>query len=344
MASGTINGRQRALLVVGIGLLGAGQAHPAWADTVWMNNGDRLSGQIAQLDAGKLRLISSYGGTIDLDWDQVKAVETASDVSISDARLRTEYQARTRNADHAAPAGTDATATPTPAATPAAGTQSTSFWKRLGWKGNLDLGLNYETASTRTEDYSAKLDTRWRQGRWRHNLKAHYARETDDSVTTAHNYGANLASNRFVSERFFWQGRALYKWDQLEDVSRQAALGIGPGVQLWENDQGAFSLAGLIGRTRYEYNDGASENFYATSLRWDYSRYLGGPRFELYTNGELMRPLNSATNLSIDAVVGMRYRMTDWLSWFLNYSRNQISGGRRSLNEKRVSTGLGLTW
>jgi len=42
-------------------------ASPVLADTVWMKNGDRLSGKIKVFDGGKLLLETPYGGSIALD-------------------------------------------------------------------------------------------------------------------------------------------------------------------------------------------------------------------------------------------------------------------------------------
>ncbi|MGI2028369.1 hypothetical protein [Endozoicomonas acroporae] len=47
-----------------------------WADTVWMNNGDVLSGDIVKLDSGKLSLQTKYAGTIELDWRYVTALDS----------------------------------------------------------------------------------------------------------------------------------------------------------------------------------------------------------------------------------------------------------------------------
>jgi len=318
-------------------------APDAHADTVWMKNGDRLTGRVTQLEAGKLILVTGYGGTMQLDWSQVKAVDSASDVQIPNEAMRRDYLARLRGADEVAILSVPGVPLNEPGAPEPIAEQSLALGDVV-WKGNLDLGLNHKTASTRTEDYAAKLDGELRQGRWRHKIDAGYMRNTDNSVTTSHHYGASLSSDRFMSEQFFWQGRAFYRWDGIEELSRQMAVGAGPGYQFWDDETGAFSLAGLVGRGRYNYSDGASEGFYAVSLRWDYNRYLGDKRFELFASGELLRPLNNAANVSLDAIVGVRYRMTDWVSWFLSYSRNQVRGGRQSLNEKRLSTGLGLTW
>ena len=46
-------------------------ASAAGADTLWLSNGDRLTGQITKLQDGKLGLNTKYAGTLQLKWRDV---------------------------------------------------------------------------------------------------------------------------------------------------------------------------------------------------------------------------------------------------------------------------------
>ena len=48
----------------------------AFADTVWLKNGDRLSGTIRFFDGSKLLLETDYGGSIPLDWKKIATLES----------------------------------------------------------------------------------------------------------------------------------------------------------------------------------------------------------------------------------------------------------------------------
>jgi len=317
----------------------------AFADTVWMKNGDRITGDIQSLQAGKLTIISRYAGAIHVDWSEVQELASSSKLNVQDEQARAEYFSRLKSEKGTSLFAASMLNQPAPPIRDSSFThQRRSFWDKVSWKGNFDVGIDYKTASSRTEDYKAKLDTKLEYQQWRHKIKASYARKLDNRVTTTYNYGGRYSADRFLSDQLFWQSRALYKRDHVEDVVRQAALGTGLGYQFWDNETGSFSLAGLVGRAQYSYDDGAVDRFYAASMQWDFNHYIRGDRLEIYSTGEIMRPLNNSPHVSIDANVGIRYRVTSWLSWFLNYSRNHITGGRQKLNEKRVSTGLGVTW
>ena len=51
-------------------------ATPVLADTIWLKNGDRLTGKIKFYDGGKLLLETDYGGAIALDWKKIATLES----------------------------------------------------------------------------------------------------------------------------------------------------------------------------------------------------------------------------------------------------------------------------
>ncbi|MGY2437148.1 hypothetical protein ACW4FQ_28815, partial [Escherichia coli] len=51
-------------------------AAPLWADTVWLDNGDRLSGEIILLDGGKLALKAKYAGQVLIDWKDIDTLSS----------------------------------------------------------------------------------------------------------------------------------------------------------------------------------------------------------------------------------------------------------------------------
>lgn len=324
------------------------------ADTVWMKNGDRLSGTLKSLDGGKLLITTEYGGDVRITFDQVASLQSEAELVINDQALRRDYLAKLSRAEPGqvtligVQREPDDTQSGIEKAIPLE--QVTRLVKPKPLirdttvTGTFDFGVNRKSASTDSLDYNAALSGEARHGLWRHQLSANHDRQKENNDVTTNTYGANYSLDRFLTEKAFWQGRLMHKRDLLEDLNRQTAYGTGPGYQFWDDELGALSLTVLAGRVQYGYSDGTVDNFYAASLRWDYNRYFWARQFEIFARGEFTRPLDKAANFGLNAEVGARYNMNDWASLYVKASRNQISGSRETLNENLLSTGVGLKW
>ena len=89
---------------------------------------------------------------------------------------------------------------------------------------------------------------------------------------------------------------------------------------------------------------GENDNFYAVSMKWDYNRYLIGKSVELFSDGEVGKPLANAADYTLDAAVGLRYKLTDWASLNMKAEKDLVSGSEGELDETRYSLGFGVGW
>lgn len=331
----------RTLLCLGLSLA----ATPLLADTVWMKNGDRLTGTIRVFDGGKLMLETEYGGSIPLDWKQVATLESDRELLVKENDVTGE---RAKSLQAAGPGKVILANGAAPKTVELASIKQIMKPKPLVedflWKGNVDVAMDYKRAERDTDDYDVDLKTQARHGKWRHNAEVDYNRELKDDVVSTDNWSTEYALDRFLDEKWFWQGRLEYKRDKIEDLARQRTVGTGPGYQFWDNELGAFSLAGLINRSDYEFANGEKENFYAISMKWDYNRYLVGKTIELFSNGEIGKPLEGAADYALDAEVGLRYKVTDWASLNMKASKDQVSGSEGDKDETRYTLGFGVGW
>ena len=331
----------RTLLCLGLGVA----ATPLMADTVWMKNGDRLTGTIKVLDGGKLLLETDYGGSIPLDWKKIATLDSDRELLVKENDITGE-RAKSLQAAEAGKvtlANGDAPKTVELASIKQI-MKPRPLVEDFMWKGNVDVAMDYKRAESDTDDYDVDVKTQARHGKWRHNATLDYNRELRNDVVSTDNWGTEYALDRFLDEQWFWQGRLEYKRDKIEDLERERTVGTGPGYQFWDNELGAFSVAGLLNRSDYQYANGEKDNFYAISMRWDYNRYLVGKTFELFSTGEVGKPLANAADYALDAEVGLRYKVTDWASLNMKASKDQVSGSEGDKDETRYTIGFGVGW
>jgi hypothetical protein len=318
---------------------------PLMADTVWMKNGDRLSGTIRVFDGGKLMLETDYSGVLSLDWSQVATLESEQELLVKGG----DESGERADALKAAATGKVTLSNGGQPRTVELGSiqqimKPKPIVEDFLWKGNVDVAMDYKRAESDTDDYDIDLKTQARHGKWRHNAAMDYNRELTNDVVSTDNWGAEYALDRFLDEQWFWQGQLEYKRDKIEDLARQRTLGTGPGYQLWDDELGAFSVAGLLNRTDYAYASGKKVNFYAISMKWDYRRYLMGKSIELFSLGEVGKPLSGVADYALDAEVGLRYKVTDWASLNLKAEKDQLSGSDGDKDETRYTLGFGVGW
>ena len=167
---------------------------PLLADTVWLKNGDRLSGKIKVFDGGKLLIQTEYAGNVPIDWKQVKTLE-------SDQELLVKQDAYTGEKAKSLLAAEDGSVTlangETPKTVALASIQQIIKPKPviedLVWKGNVDVALDYKRADKDTDDYDIDFKTTARHGAWRHHAEGEYNREFQNDVVTTDNWTAEYA-------------------------------------------------------------------------------------------------------------------------------------------------------
>jgi hypothetical protein len=318
---------------------------PTLADTVWLKNGDKLSGTIQLFDSGKLLLQTDYAGSITLDVRKIATLESDRELLVKHGdfvgerakSLKPAGQGQVELVNGEAPrvvelASISQMLPPKP------------LVQDLTWSGNLDFSADYKRAENDIKDYDIDLDTKARHGAWRHGIAAEYDHETKDGQRKTDRVELGYDLDRFLSEKFFWQGQLKYSHDRIEELETQRTVGTGPGYQFWDDQLGAFSMAGLLNRNDFVFADGSSEHFNSAAMEWDYRRYLSGKTLELYTQGELGAPFIDEVDYIIDAEAGLRYKLNSWAALSLKTEWDKVASQYGDTNERRYLIGLGVGW
>ncbi|MEH0833769.1 DUF481 domain-containing protein [Pectobacterium cacticida] len=325
---------------------------PSQADTIWLDNGDKLTGKITLLDGNKLFIDTDYAGAISVAWDKVKTFESDHGLVIQGERykkgiLYPSVKPGENRAIVASPSlANDADG---PQILPL--TQITSIVAQkplvtdFAWTGNIDAGMAHKKSSTETDNYDVTLNTKARHDTWRHNLDASYHLAKEDNVESTKNVAGEYALDKFVDENWFWQGRYQYKRDWIESIKTNRSFGLGPGYQFWDNDLGAFSLTSLVNSQTFVYRDrDDDDDFYSGALKWAYNRYLFSKSIETFTTGELGRSFDSTTPIYLKADAGLRFKLTDWSSVLMKVSRTRIESNQGNVNDTLYTMGVGVGW
>lgn len=317
------------------------------ADTLWLKNGDRITGQIELVEGGKLIMMTALAGRINVKVADIKTFETDNPLLIKS----TGEAERALSVAASDEAGSIlvVNGAPEPVLLPISSIQQALEPRPLiedwVWEGSATAALDIKDTTTEQRDLDMAFNTRARHGDWRHVLGGEFERDYRDGVKSRHVWQTDYDLSWFFQEQWFWQTSLSYQRDHVSEVRRRRQIGMGPGYEWWNNALGRFETSARIDHVRLENRDGTEDIFNALGLEWDLRRFIFGKRFEFLHNAETLIPDDPSINFVVDAEVGVRYLLNSWASLSLLAEWDYLDGNNdQSVNDKRYRFGLGVSW
>lgn len=316
---------------------------PAAADTVWLTNGDRLTGDIVLMDGGKLVLKTFYAGRILIDWDDIATLNSAKALLVKKEGFEHETSQKLQAAEPGKVKVINGGNREVPLKDIQQLIPPRPLLEDFVWEGNLDLDLDLDRDDNSTDNLSLDGDSRIRHGRWRHVLNGEYEHENENGEETESNWQAEYDLDRFFTRQWFVRGSVTELRDDFGNIERESLYGLGPGYQFWDNELGRFDLIGQLVRGKVRTDKGDIE-FDAYAGEWDYKRVFWGSRMEFYSTAQMVMPMVEHIDYVFDGEAGLRYRVNDWARLSLLYELNQVGGSREAGSEEHYTLGVGVAW
>ncbi len=253
---------------------------PAWGraktDLVDLENGDRVTGEIKQLDRGKLSYKTDSMSTLSIEWDDVLTVQ-------SQAQFRVELEDGTLHYGALEPGAADrlvrvvqdgfAVELELAQIVRIVPIEAT-FWKRVD--GSLDAGLNY-TQSSDVSTYSFDAGTSYRTRKFLHqtSLDVTSVRQESGTTTTA---DLTFYSQRLYRNRWFTFSLGSLQRDDELGVDLRVLAGGGGGRYLVQTNRNELQVVGgavvnqeqVAGRSSNETNAELLAGLAYSLFRYDY--------------------------------------------------------------------------
>jgi hypothetical protein len=238
-------------------LLGAGAAEAQKTDSVWIRNGDRITGEVKSLSRGLLKYSTDDLGTIYIEWDKVDRISTSTIVEVRLATGRKFYGPL-----GLAPSGRlvlgDATLqlSEIVGMTPIEG----KFLARLN--GYLDLGFSFQKAHSAVQ-LSTGARVQYRGPGAETTLDLTTFIEDRDDASKNSRLSTSLTERLFLSNR--WSTGFVVGYDRNDelDLSGRARLvGFGTRMMAQSNHIEFLASGGIVlTRERYFTTDSTTTGF-----------------------------------------------------------------------------------
>lgn len=235
-------------------LLSAGVAEAQTKDSVWIRNGDRITGEVKSMRRGLLTYSTDDLGTIYVEWDKVDRIITTRVVEVRLASGEKFYGTLELGFPGRAVLGADTLRlADIVMMAPIEG----QFVARLN--GYVDLGFSYQKANS-TVQLTTGARVQYRAPNDETTLElTTFVEDRDDSDETSR-LSTALAERLFLTNR--WSTGLLVGYDQnneLDLAGRARLVGFGSRMLAESNDSEFLASAGVVlARERYISTDSAS--------------------------------------------------------------------------------------
>ncbi len=239
---------RRHLHVLGIVILLATIHMAAVADTVYLHNGDRISGTVTGISDETVRITTDYAGDVEVQRTAILALDTERSFTVQRDNGTTVTGpltledgtpgVRTGSGFVPAPiAGLVSAVEPAPANPE--GTPSL-------WSGFVESGLTLRSGNTDTTDFLFKSSAT-RDGEWTEltlTLSADYGEA--ESIINTRRYKGEAKWKGYLTDRFYLLGVASAEHDDGRKLDLRGTAGAGAGYAFIDNEKRHLSLeAGL---------------------------------------------------------------------------------------------------
>lgn len=297
-------------------------ATPVTADELQLRNGDRLTGTTVTLAGGTLTFATAYGD-VRVPWAQVMAL-TVTDPIIVTADGVTALQQ----------GGPIAIATVT-----ALSRQQ----PRVTIDGGANAGMVTTAGNTGITNVRLDGDLSARDGANRYTVSAISTRSKDRGVETARNWSSTVKYDRFLSERLFVNGNAIFTSDRFRDLDLRSALGAGVGYQVLTRPRVTLTADGGIGYVNENLEAGLDDSYAALHESAALNVAIWPDRIQFFHQQDAYVGVSGEDNLFVKMQNGLRIGLAagfvTTLRHDLDYDRSPSPG--RETTDRTLSLTFG---
>ena len=232
------------------------------ADTVTLDNGDRLTGELRKLEDGKLSFKTPYAGMISIDWQQVRELitESTAEIEVETGQL---YHGRFEQTREGLEVVTEEQEVVTVGAPDVVRITRYHDGRAPGFfdiiEGTIDVGYNFMRGNSRLSSSSIGLRGKYRRPAYELSGSATSLFSRQDDAEPTSRQTADARYDRFLSPKHFAFGLAGFERNDRQQLNLRSRLGGGYGYKVTNTKDTELSLLGGFTYINEQFQDDPSQ-------------------------------------------------------------------------------------
>jgi putative salt-induced outer membrane protein YdiY len=274
-------------------------ASAAMADEVTLQNGDRISGNVVELQHGTLKFDTGHG-SVDLPWSDVASIIVLEPVVVT----VTSQPPQTATVESTADGRIEIGDGPVVRAAEVVGLKRPQA--RVVIKGGADVGIITTGGNTDVNSLriGGELVARVHDNRYTTNGALNHA--SDAGQETAHNSTGSFRYDRFLTPKLYLNGSSIFTSDRFRDLDRRSAFGAALGYQLFDDARMKLGLEGGYGYVIEDYSTQPDTRYHSVRETTSFDLFLAGKRINPFHRNDTFFGFTGNDNLFVNTRNGVR--------------------------------------
>ena len=317
-------------------------------DVIQLTNGDRVTGEIKQLEHGILRLGTESMGEVQIEWDDIVRIKSDFGFQFerSDGQRITGTIVETPDQHEITLRSDDLSVAFAHDELVRISQIHNSFWKRL--QGSMTFGYSFTKASDVAQgNFGYRATHRTEKRSFALDGSTIVTSDQDNESTQRTNLSFSMT--RFRKNRWFNTYLSGLESNDELGLNLRTSIGLGLGRYLQQTNTSEFGLiAGVMGTSETLEGDVSSQENIEGLLALDYSRYIyDDPMLDLSSRLSIFPSITESGRMRAQFDINLRWEMFADLFWDLSYYNTYDSNpasGSESTNDYGVVTSIGWSF
>ena len=317
-------------------------------DVIQLTNGDRVTGEIKQLEHGILRLGTESMGEVQIEWDDIVRIKSDFGFQFerSDGQRITGTIVETPDQHEITLRSDDLSVAFAHDELVRISQIDNSFWKRV--QGSMTFGYSFTKASDVAQgNFGYRATHRTEKRSFALDGSTIVTSDQDNESTQRTNLSFSMT--RFRKNRWFNTYLSGLESNDELGLNLRTSIGLGLGRYLQQTNSSEFGLiAGVIGTSETLEGDVSSQENIEGLLALDYSRYIyDDPMLDLSSRLSIFPSITESGRMRAQFDINLRWEMFADLFWDLSYYNTYDSNsasGSESTNDYGVVTSIGWSF
>jgi hypothetical protein len=312
-----------------MGLLGS----PCFGDTVWLTNGDRITGEITEISSSTLKIKTSYAATLSLDTSAVRSFATDSA-----HRLQIDLKPHTAQIQESDAQGQVIIDGKQIAIHHLKLVPDHGRWKKSAL---LETTLDVDNDHDRKENFHINGELHLESDTWRHELNAEVKRDKENHRLTEDTEEYSYSLDYLFNEHWLLRTDSFYRAEGTTLHHYYTYAGTGPGYRLWGEDRDKLDF--IVAYRRFWFKVQTIDiEMDAVSANLDYQQFWFDDKLETFADLEVSHMDLHGLDYIFNSNLGLRLYITHHLHISFKYDYNKTRYSFGSIKDSSYILGAGV--